>query len=46
MEGEESMEGEETMEGEELMEVIRPFTSRALREVDKGPVVCWKSAMD
>ena len=34
MEGEESMDGEETMEGEELMEVIRPFTSRALREVD------------
>ena len=34
MDGEESMDGEETMEGEELMEVIRPFTSRALREVD------------
>ena len=34
MEGEESMDGEETIEGEELMEVIRPFTSRALRKVD------------
>ena len=34
MEGEESMDGEETMEGEELMEVIRPFTSKALREVN------------
>ena len=34
MEGEESMDGEETIEGEELMEVIRPFTSRALRIVD------------
>lgn len=34
MEGEESMDGEETIEGEELMEVIRPFTSSALRKVD------------
>ena len=25
------MEGDETIEGEELIEVIRPFTSRALR---------------
>ena len=33
MEGEESMLGEETMEGEELIEVIRPFTSRALKQV-------------
>ena len=34
MEGEESMDGEDTIEGEELMEVIRPFTSSALRKVD------------
>ena len=25
------MEGDETIEGDELIEVIRPFTSRALR---------------